>query len=88
MLEPNLNNLLYDINILKNAQETFQLGFGGSLVLNCLFSKKLSGIIYPENEVLLLPNIFKIHWFNLCNNIIIFNNRTKIIDQLLYLKMN
>jgi hypothetical protein len=88
MLEPNLNNLLYDINILKNAQETFQLGFGGSLVLNCLFSKKLSGIIYPENEVLLLPNIFKIHWFNLCNNIIIFNNRTKIIDQLVTYKKN
>lgn len=87
MIEPNLNNLLFDINILKNAQETFQLGFGGSLVLNCFFSNKLSSIIYPENEVL-LPKIYTTHWFNLCNNITIFNNRNKLIEQIVTYKKN
>ena len=87
IMEPNLNNLLYDINILQNAQETFQLGFGGSLVVNCLFSKKVSSIIYPENEVI-IPKIYATHWFNLCNNITIFNNRNKLIEQIVTYKKN
>ena len=69
--KPNIDNLIYDINILKNAKETFQFGFGfgfgGSLALNTMFSNKLSCIFNPENEN--IYQYFSTEYFDLNNNI-------------------
>jgi hypothetical protein len=81
LLQIDFNRLNYDINILKNSEETFQFGFGGSLCLNMFFSKKLSAICNPENEFLqeYFTNIF----FDNNNNIQIYNNRIDLLQRLI-----
>lgn len=81
---PDLNNLLYDINILKNAEETFQFGFGGSFCLNVLFSNKLSSIVTSKidykNEFLQVE--YFSHFFNNISNIIIHDNYNDLLKRL------
>jgi hypothetical protein len=71
--DPNFENLIYDINIVKNAKECFQFGFGGSLCLNIMFSKKLSAIMNPENDI--INDYFTSNFFDLNQNIVMYNNR-------------
>jgi hypothetical protein len=80
LMEVDIDRLYYDINILKNSEETFQFGFGGSLCLNIFFSKKLSAICNPENEFIqeYFTNIF----FENNNNIQIFKNRINLLERL------
>jgi hypothetical protein len=77
---PNIDNLLYDINILKNAKETFQFGFGGSLCLNIMFSNKLSCIVNPENDF--IHEYFSDVFFGLNKNIKIYKCRNKLLERL------
>ena len=81
--KPNIDNLIYDINILKNAKETFQFGFGGSLALNTMFSNKLSCICIfnPENEN--IYQYFSTEYFDLNNNIKFYKTRDELLERLL-----
>jgi hypothetical protein len=78
--KPNINNLIYDINILKNAKETFQFGFGGSLCLNVMFSNKLSCIFNPENEI--IYQYFSTEYFDLNKNIKFYKTRDELLERL------
>lgn len=78
--KPNIDNLIYDINILKNAKETFQFGFGGSLCLNVIFSNKLSSIFNPENEI--IYQYFSNEYFDLNQNIKFYKTRDELLERL------
>lgn len=78
--KPNIENLFYDINILKHAKETFQFGFGGSLCLNIFFSNKLSCILNPENDI--IDEYFTTEFFDLNKNIKIYKNRMDLFERL------
>jgi hypothetical protein len=84
--EPNIDNLIYDINIIKNAKETFQFGFGGSLCLNAIFSNKLSAILNPENDF--IHEYFSNDFFDLNKNIIFFESRNKLLNKLMTFRQN
>jgi hypothetical protein len=88
--EPNFDNLLYDINILKNAEETFQFGFGGSFCLNTLFSNKVSSIITSNitDKSVFLPSEFFSNFFNICPNITIYENYNEILKRLSTFNIN
>ena len=80
----NIDNLLYDINILKNSEEIFQFGFGGSFCLNSLFSNKMSSIITSEtnNKFNYLPDYFFSHFLNNCSKIKIYDNTNDLLRRL------
>jgi hypothetical protein len=76
----NINNLIYDINVIKKSEETFQFGFGGSLCLNILFSKNLSAVCNPEHEF--IQEYFTEDFYKKNTNIKIFNTRDMLIQKL------
>lgn len=81
---PEIDNLMHDINIIQNAEETFQFGFGGSLCLNCIFSKKVSCVI-NQNENLndtILPSEFCTNWLSICENITLYKNGAELLNRL------
>jgi hypothetical protein len=81
---PEIDNLMHDINIIQNAEETFQFGFGGSLCLNCIFSNKVSCVI-NQNENLndtILPSEFFTNWLSICENITLYKNGAELLNRL------
>jgi hypothetical protein len=73
VIDSNIDNLLYDINIIMNSEETIQFGIGGSTCLNILFSNNFRGIIkkgYNKE----LPDQFIEKWVNLSKNFTNYDN--------------
>ena len=83
LIEPNVNNLIYDINVIKNANETFQFGIGGSLCMNCIFSKSVNCITNPS-EISLGSDIdiYENCFINICDNITNYKNGEQILNKL------
>lgn len=88
IFEPDFDNLLYDINILKNSKETFQFGFGGSLCLNTFFSNKLSAIISNDKDINydILPLEFFSYFFDNSLNTTIYKNYIDLLKRLIIYK--
>jgi hypothetical protein len=81
---PEIDNLIHDITIIQNAEESFQFGFGGSLCLNCIFSKKVSCVV-NQNEKLndtILPSEFYTNWLSICKNITLHKNGVDLLNRL------
>ena len=81
---PEIHNLIHDITIIQNAEESFQFGFGGSLCLNCIFSKKVSCVV-NQNEKLndtILPSEFYTNWLSICKNITLHKNGVELLNRL------
>jgi hypothetical protein len=81
---PEIDNLMRDINIIQNAEESFQFGFGGTLCLNCLFSKNVSCVVYHSSKlnVTMLPEEFYTNWIMLCKNITMYKNGVELLNRL------
>ena len=81
---PEIDNLIHDMTIIQNAEESFQFGFGGSLCLNCIFSKKVSCVV-NQNEKLntsILPSEFYTGWLSICKNITLYKNGAELLNRL------
>ena len=81
---PEIDNLIHDMTIIQNAEESFQFGFGGSLCLNCIFSKKVSCVV-NQNEKLntsILPSEFYTDWLSICKNITLHKNGAELLNRL------
>jgi len=80
-ITPDIDDITNDINIIKNSKHTFQVGLGGTFVMNCIFSKKLSSYLIKEDNV--CPEYFYSCFFNLCNNIKICENEIELINDII-----
>jgi hypothetical protein len=76
--KPNIDKLIYDINILKNAKETFQFGIGSSLYLNVIFSNNLSCIFNSNNES--IYEYFSTKFLDLNKNIKFYENKNELLE--------
>jgi hypothetical protein len=81
---PDIDSLIHDINVIKNAEESFQFGFGGSLCLNCIFSKKISCVINQNARLnyTILPPKFYTNWLTICENITMFKSGDELLNKL------
>lgn len=78
---PDIDDITTDISIIKNSKHSFQIGLGGTLVMNCFFSNKLSTYLIREDNA--CPEYFYSCFFDLCNNIKICNNEIEFINDLI-----
>jgi hypothetical protein len=75
-----LENIIIDVNLIKNAVEVFQIGIGGSFCINTLFSKKMSGYINKSY----LQSSYYDSYLNLLSNVKLYDEVDEFYKRLLF----